>query len=121
MTEPTEAEWMAKIAEAMGLAPHTVSSGTYDFCAGEQTIKLHQRVYVFDVDEGTREFSILKNPADCLAAIKYFRLDVCWPRTGFKAVMIYASIDEEEHASQVGGHLTLEAAIFAACKKLVEE
>jgi len=65
------------------------------------------------------------NPADCLAAIDYFCLDVSAPDCGDRRKNWKASrrtvLGDNESEWIFGVERHLEQAVFAACKKLVEE
>jgi len=98
MSELSEAEWNCRIAEAMGY-----DDPIYD---GHECI------------HGDNEsFSILTNPADCLAAIKHFRLSLLAPDDA----VAYWHVENYPERTIQGTDETLEVAVFAACKQLVEE
>ena len=53
------------------------------------------------------------NPADCLAAITFFKIDILWLPNGWAAANF--------GCEQAETRTTIEAAVFEACKQLVEE
>ena len=101
MSELSEAEWMPYIAKKMG------------FEAKLEIYENKPRCVIKTKGRNWRVFSILTNPADCLAAITFFKIDILWHPNGWAAANF--------GCEQAETRTTIEAAVFEACKRLVEE
>jgi len=109
MSELSEAEWNCRIAEAMGYRTR-VNGGVICQVLAEKHIGTSALEWY--------SFNILEDPADCLAAIKHFRLTIYHPtydRDKYSIPIIYELCDTYAMGD------TLEQAVFEACKQLVEE
>ena len=105
MSELSEAEWMAKIAEAMGCGLVTIMPKMGEVAAHT---------------EPNKHFSILTNPADCLAAIKHFHLEIIWEKRQSDSPEPAINYLHDGFSMEwVTGEETLEQSAFEACKKIV--